>query len=134
MKPALSLAALAIILSVTATIAGQVTPRQPTKRKSLNAVKPTLVFCDHCGQPALYLPKPEYPKSATYVNANGPVSVSILIDELGNVGSAKALSGHPLLRPTALKAALQAKFPPTLIGGKPVRVRTTVVFNFVPLI
>ncbi|MBK9163596.1 MAG: energy transducer TonB [Acidobacteria bacterium] len=54
---------------------------------------------------AIYLPKPQYPATAMAVNAQGNVSVQVLIDEDGRVVSAKSVSGHPLLRAAAIGAA-----------------------------
>ncbi len=66
-----------------------------------------------CNGNATYLPKPELPQSV--INANGKgifgmANVQVLIDEKGNVEKAQAVTGHPLVRPYAEKAALQAKF------------------------
>ena len=47
---------------------------------------------------ATQLVKPPYPAAAKAVNASGAVNVQVTIDENGNVISAAALSGHPLLR------------------------------------
>jgi protein TonB len=60
----------------------------------------------------------------------GTVTVKILVDERGNVISAKALSGPPLLRQAAEEAALRAKFSPTRLAGQPVKVSGTITFNF----
>jgi len=79
---------------------------------------------------ALSLPKPAYPAAASAVRASGAVNVQVIIDETGNVVSANAVSGHALLRPEAEKAARQAKFVPTMIGGKPVRITGVIVYNF----
>lgn len=73
------------------------------------------------------MPKPPYP---AHLNVKSVVSVRILINEHGNVILAKAVSGHPLLRAASVKAASKAKFSPLYIGGKPVRVRTTIVYRF----
>lgn len=93
---------------------------------------PVLITCSDCLHQAISLPKPDYPKAAAYVNANGQVKVDVLIGRNGNVASAKAISGHPLLRAAAVNASLKAKFPPTLVSGKPVSVRGTIVYNFLP--
>lgn len=77
------------------------------------------------------LVKPQYPAAARAVNASGAVKVEILIDEKGNVVSAKAISGHPLLRAASEKAALESKFPPTFLDGKAVKVSGTILYNFV---
>ena len=80
---------------------------------------------------ATSLPKPAYPAAANAVNAEGAVSVQVLIDEQGNVISASAVSGHPLLRPAAVEAAEQATFSPTRLSGNPVKVSGVIVYNFV---
>jgi TonB family protein len=81
---------------------------------------------------AISLPKPSYPLEAKTVKASGTVSVKVLIDEEGNVIEAKGENGHPSLREAAEKSALQAKFTPTLINGKKVRVTGIITYNFVP--
>lgn len=77
------------------------------------------------------LVKPAYPAAARAVNAEGAVSVQVVIDEEGNIASATAISGHPLLRQAAEAAALQSKFSPTMLSGQPVKVTGIVVYNFV---
>lgn len=77
------------------------------------------------------LPLPEYPETAKSVKAAGSVMVQVTIDEEGNVISAQAVSGHPLLRDSAVKAARDAKFSPTFLSGKAVKVVGVVVYNFV---
>jgi Ca-activated chloride channel family protein len=79
---------------------------------------------------ATNLPKPEFPAAARAVNASGAVSVQISIDESGNVISAQAVSGHPLLRQAAESAANNAKFAPTLVSGKSVKISGVIVYNF----
>jgi TonB family protein len=80
---------------------------------------------------ALSLPKPVYSIIAKQARASGTVSVQILIDEKGKVISARALSGHPLLSGEAVRAALQARFSPTMIGDTPVKVSGMINYNFV---
>lgn len=80
---------------------------------------------------ALSLPKPIYPPLAKQIKAQGTVAVQVLIDERGNVISAKVISGPPLLIAEAQKAALQARFSPTLIGDTPVKVSGVITYNFV---
>jgi TonB family protein len=81
---------------------------------------------------ATSLPKPSYPAAAKAVNASGSVSVQVLIDEEGNVVSANAVSGHPLLRMASEEAARGAKFAPTMLSGQKVKVSGVIVYNFVP--
>lgn len=81
---------------------------------------------------AVILAKPEYPKAAKAVRASGAVNVQVTINELGYVISAKAISGHPLLRAQAVKAAKNSKFRMTTLEGIPVKVVGVIVYNFVP--
>ncbi|MCU0240042.1 MAG: energy transducer TonB [Pyrinomonadaceae bacterium] len=81
---------------------------------------------------ALDLVKPEYPPAAKAVKASGAVNVQVTIDEEGNVISASAISGHPLLRATSVSAALQSKFSPTTLQGQRVKVTGVIVYNFTP--
>lgn len=81
---------------------------------------------------AIVLPKPPYPPAARAVRAAGSVTVQVLVDENGNVVSATAVSGHPLLRTAATNAAKSAKFSPTKLAGVPVKVSGVITYNFVP--
>lgn len=80
---------------------------------------------------AISLPKPAYPPIAKAAHASGTVVVQVLIDENGNVVSARAVSGHPLLQAVAVGAARQAKFSPTKLSGQPVKVTGVIQYNFV---
>lgn len=80
---------------------------------------------------AVSLPKPLYTLAARNAGASGAVNVEILVDENGVVVSARALSGHPMLRPEAVRAAYQARFSPTFLSGKPVKVSGVLTYNFV---
>ena len=51
---------------------------------------------------AISLPKPAYPQMAKQVKASGTVVVQVLVDEKGNVVTAQAISGHPLLQAPAV--------------------------------
>lgn len=81
---------------------------------------------------ATNLVKPPYPAAARAVRASGAVNVQVTIDESGNVISASAVSGHPLLRAAAVQAARSSKFSPTLLSGQPVKVTGVIVYNFQP--
>jgi protein TonB len=76
-------------------------------------------------------PVPAYPIIAKQARVSGVVTVEILLDERGNVLSAQATSGHPLLREAARAAALQARFSPTQLNGQPVKVSGVITYNFV---
>ena len=79
---------------------------------------------------AISLPKPAYPPIAKQAKASGTVVVQVLVDEKGNVISARAISGHPLLRAVSVSAARRAKFSPRLLNGKPVKVSGVITYNF----
>ncbi len=79
---------------------------------------------------ATFLPKPVYSAAAKAVKAAGAVNVQVMIDEAGNVVSAKAVDGHPLLRGEAEKAARNAKFNSTLLSRQPVKVSGVIVYRF----
>jgi protein TonB len=68
---------------------------------------------------------------AKFARVQGKVLVQVLIDERGNVISAKAVSGPPLLVVDSQRAALQAKFSPTKMNGQPVKVSGMITYNFV---
>lgn len=79
---------------------------------------------------ALFLGKPPYPAAARAVRASGTVEVKITVDEQGNVISAQAVTGHPLLRKAADDAAFESKFVPASDSGKPIKFIGNIVFNF----
>lgn len=92
-------------------------PRLPVSKGPLNGV-------------AKSLPKPVYTAAAKAVRAQGTVMVQVTIDERGNVISANATAGHPMLVTEAVKAARNAKFSPTTLGGAPVKVTGVITYNF----
>lgn len=80
---------------------------------------------------AISLPKPAYPPIARQAHASGTVVVQVTIDENGNVISARAVSGHPLLQAVSVSAARNARFSPTKLSGQPVKVTGVITYNFV---
>lgn len=79
---------------------------------------------------ALSLPKPPYPPIARAAKASGTVVVQVLVDENGNVLTATAVSGHPLLQAACVVAARSAKFSPTKLAGQPVKVKGVITYIF----
>jgi len=79
---------------------------------------------------AIRLVTPTFPSIARTAHVTGSVTVQVLIDENGNVMSASAASGHPLLRPAAVAAARASKFSPTKLSGQPVKVNGVIIYNF----
>jgi len=80
---------------------------------------------------AIDLPKAAYPEEARKTRAAGTVQVEVLVDETGKVVSATATFGPEALRAAATKAAMRAKFKPTIVGGAPVMVRGILTYDFV---
>jgi TonB family protein len=80
---------------------------------------------------AINVPNPAYPPIARAAHASGTVEVAIVVDELGQVVSAKSISGHPLLQAAAVSAARYARFQPVLVDNKPVKVSGILKYDFV---
>ncbi|HUR97376.1 MAG TPA: TonB family protein, partial [Pyrinomonadaceae bacterium] len=104
--------------------------REPPPPAKAESKRPTIKSEGVINGKATYLPNPAYPPPARMVGAFGVVNVQVVIDEEGKVISSKAVSGHPLLRPTAESAAWKAKFSTTYLSKVPVKVTGVIVFNF----
>jgi protein TonB len=102
----------------------------PEAPPEIKPVKPVMKSLGVVNGIAISLPKPAYPTPALTLNVQGKVDVQILIDETGKVVSAKAASGHPLLRSAAERAAMTARFKPTLLSTVPVKATGVIVYNF----
>jgi TonB family protein len=96
------------------------TPKPPKTPRGLVSLKATSLI------------KPPYPPIAKAVRASGAVRVQVTVDEGGNVISASAISGHPLLKAAAEQAARESKFSPTILAGQPVKATGIIVYNFTP--
>lgn len=82
---------------------------------------------------ALSKPQPPYPAEAKRASAEGTIAVEILIGETGVVLSACAQNseGHKSLKEASEFAAYNARFTPTSINGKPVKVRGIITYKFI---
>jgi periplasmic protein TonB len=80
---------------------------------------------------AINLASPAYPPAARSMRAGGQVAVQVMLDEDGNVISARAVSGHPLLRGSAEAAARRSRFNPIRVAGRAVRASGIITYNFV---
>ena len=79
----------------------------------------------------LNLPKPPLPFcNCKYGTKKPQVFVEIEIDENGNVISANAISGHPVLRAACEVAARNSKFSQTKISGVPVKAKAVLIYEF----
>ncbi|MEN3332297.1 MAG: periplasmic protein TonB [Blastocatellia bacterium] len=74
--------------------------------------------------------EPAYPPLAKTARVSGAVVVEVTVDEDGKVISARAVSGHPLLKDAAVNAARAWMFTPTTLQGTPVKVIGTITIYF----
>ncbi len=110
------------------------TPSPSTPKPSPSATPPATnrpVNAGVLNGRAVNLPKPAYPPIAKQMRAAGQVVVQVVIDEAGNVTSAKAMSGNALLRAPAEAAALQSKINPVKIGDRNVQAVGILLYNFI---
>jgi Ca-activated chloride channel homolog len=76
------------------------------------------------------LPKPAVAPTVKWDGSDGLVNISVTIDEGGKVISAKATSGHQLLREASEKAALKTKFKIKQSKENPVQLAGVIAYNF----
>lgn len=93
--------------------------------------KPTIVHKRVLNGEALSLPKPGYPPIARQARVQGTVVIQVLINESGEVVSAKVVSGNPMLVSAAQRAAYGARFSATILNDQPVKVSGVITYNFV---
>jgi protein TonB len=74
--------------------------------------------------------QPAYPPLARQARISGAVVLQAIIGKDGSIQKLKAVSGHPMLIPSAIDAVSQWKYKPYLLNGEPVEVETQVTVNF----
>jgi TonB family protein len=79
---------------------------------------------------AIELPLPRFPEEARRARASGVVKVRVTVDEEGKVSEAEAIEGPKELRQAAVDAALKARFEPTRLHGKLIKVTGVLVYKF----
>jgi TonB family protein len=114
--------------------------RKPELFKELAAIRKQLSGRDASSEPeagmvlngrALTMPQPDYPDAARQRRLVGTVVVKVEIDETGKVVNATDMcQGPPFLSEASVAAAWKARFSPTMISGKPVRVKGVIQYNF----
>lgn len=80
---------------------------------------------------AVRMVKPTFSTAAQQAGASGQIIVYVELDTGGNVTKAKSISGNALLRQASEDAASRTKFKPAMIGGKPIKAKGRIVYNFV---
>jgi TonB family protein len=73
---------------------------------------------------------PTYSAMAKQSRISGKVTVDVELDVEGNVVSAKAASGHAMLRQSAEDAAKRSKFKPALFNQQPIKAKGVITYNF----
>lgn len=81
---------------------------------------------------AVKLVMPIYPAADKLRKTQGLVTVQITIDEEGKVIEADATDGPATLRSASEDAVRKSRFKPTLVNGKAVKAKGTIVYNFKP--
>jgi TonB family protein len=71
-------------------------------------------------------------READAAGVSGAVVLEIRVDENGGVSDAKVLRSIPMLDEAAVATVKQWRYAPTLVEGRPVPVKMTVVINFPP--
>lgn len=79
---------------------------------------------------AVKMVMPIYSPFAQRSNIEGKVTVEVDLDDQGNVVSAKATSGHQLLRSSAEDAAEKSKFKPATFENRPIKAKGVIIYNF----
>jgi protein TonB len=118
------------VLGSTGSVAAPVEPVPPPKVEAPPPTPPRPVSRGVLQGNAIRRAQPKYPLLARRARLQGIVEVHIVVDEQGNVISAEAVSGHPLLQQAALETARQWKFRPTLLNGQPIKVAGILQFHF----
>lgn len=109
---------------------GDEPPPPPSLPPRPNA--PVIVDAGPLDDKALEKPAPAYPAIARLAKASGTVTVKVTVDERGQVIAASAVSGHPLLRASAVEAARRARFPTSERPAQLLRVMGTLTYEFRP--
>ena len=73
---------------------------------------------------------PAYPQKAKDQKIQGRVEVQLLVNEDGEVIFANPLSGPEELWAESVKAAVSARFHPTKLSGKPVKITGRIILDF----
>ena len=123
-------AALIAAVCAVSGVAQEGTPQREGVPYKVTAPNATVISGGVVNGKAKNLVLPEYPQAAKAVKASGAVNVQVTIDENGDIISASATAGHPLLRAAAVQAARASTFVPTQLNGQPVKVTGVIVYNF----
>ena len=79
---------------------------------------------------AIKMVTPVYSAIAQRSLVEGRVVVDLELDAEGDVVSAKASSGHQMLRSSAEDAAKKSKFKPAMYNNRPIKAKGQIIYNF----
>jgi len=79
----------------------------------------------------IYRVQPAYPAIARAAHIQGPVQLRAIISRAGAIENLTAISGHPMLVPSAIAAVRQWRYRPYLLNDEPYEVETEITVNFV---
>ncbi len=74
--------------------------------------------------------QPSYPPLARSARIQGQVVLQAVIGKDGTIQNLRAVSGHPMLTPSAIEAVKQWRYKPYFLNGEPVEVDTQITVNF----
>jgi TonB family protein len=100
-----------------------------TQRAAGNAQEPRKATSE-LKEAAVESPEPKFPLLAQAARVEGVVEVEISIDPEGRVNAARAISGHPLLKSSAVDAARKWRFDPVKLAAISGDSARTLVFVF----
>lgn len=92
---------------------------------------PTMNIIKILNRYAINLVKPEYPQELKERRLSGAVQVQVIIDEDGKLISATAVAGNQELRKYAVEAVKKSTFKRFVRCGKPVKLTSQIVYNFI---
>lgn len=92
--------------------------------------RPQMINAGALNAYAIKLSMPVYTANEKRMGLHGKVTVSIKLDEEGNVVSAKAIDGPKQLWNSAENAIKSSKFKAVMFDGKPIAASGTITFNF----
>lgn len=75
-------------------------------------------------------PYPKYPEAARRIAGARVILVSVEADETGRITSARMISGESAFKDASEQAAMSAQLRPTLIDGRPVKVKGVIKYQF----
>ncbi len=112
-------------------VAQEVSPQTPETKSGQPASQPSPMEISRKEMRKLFVRKvrPEYPPLARSVRITGKCIIRIVIAADGSLRDAKFVSGHPMLAPSAMRAAKESKYRAYLIDGSPVEVEGEVEFD-----